>query len=269
VRAWLATALVALPAPVVPAPSAPLARTVTVFAAASLTDAFTELGRRLERRAPGVSVRFNFAGSQQLVAQLEQGAPADVLASADQQWMRAAADRGLVAGGAAIFARNRLVVIVPASNPGRISRLEDLARPGLKLVLAGAAVPAGRFSREVLGRLGAAPGFPPDFAGRVLANLASEEENVRAVVAKIQLGEADAGMAYRSDVTPSVAARVQVFEIPGERNVLAEYPIAVLRAAADTAGARAFVSLVLSPEGQQVLEQHGFLAGTVPVAAPR
>lgn len=259
-------ALPTLAAPVVPAPPA---RTVTVFAAASLTDAFTELGRRLERRAAGVSVRFNFAGSQQLVAQLEQGAAAEVLASADQQWMRAATDRGLVAGGAAVFARNRLVVIVPASNPGRISRLEDLARPGLKLVLAGAAVPAGRLSREVLDRLGAAPGFPPAFAARALANLASEEENVRAVVAKVQLGEADAGMAYRSDVTAPVAARVRVLEIPGERNALAEYPIAILRAAADTAGARAFVSLVLSPEGQQVLEQHGFLAGPVPVAAPR
>ena len=261
-------ALGTVAAPTAPG-TAPPARTVTVFAAASLTDAFSELGRRLERRAPGVSVRFNFAGSQQLVAQLEQGAAADVLASADQRWMRAAVDRGLLASDPAIFARNRLVVLLPASNPGRISRLEDLARPGLKLVLAAASVPAGRYSREVLGRLATASGFPADFASRALANLASDEENVKSVVAKVQLGEADAGMAYRSDVTPAVAARVRVLEIPEERNVLAEYPIAVLRGAADTAGARAFVTLVLSPEGQQVLERHAFLAGPVSVAAPR
>jgi len=158
---------------------------------------------------------------------------------------------------------------VPSSNPGRIKRLQDLARPGLKLVLAGESVPAGKYSREVLAKLSAAPGFPSDFARRALANLVSDEENVKAVVAKVQLGEADAGLAYRSDVTPAVASRVHVLEIPEERNVLAEYPIAIVRQAADTAGARAFVELVLSPEGQRVLGRHGLLPGPVPVASPR
>jgi molybdate transport system substrate-binding protein len=269
-KGWLLAAL-ALAAPTGPAvPSNPPAtRMLTVFAAASLTDAFTELGRMLEQRQAHLSVRFNFAGSQQLVAQLEQGAAADVFASADQRWMRTAVDGGLVAGEPRVFARNRLVVLVPASNPGRIERLQDLARPGLKLVLAGATVPAGKYSREVLGKLDGAPGFPSDFAGRALANVVSEEENVKAVVAKVQLGEADAGMAYRSDVTTAVAPHVRVLEIPEERNVLAEYPIVIVRGAADTAGARAFVELVLSPEGQQVLGRHGLLPGPVPVAGPR
>jgi molybdate transport system substrate-binding protein len=260
---WLLAAL-ALAAPL-PAPN----RTVTVFAAASLTDAFTELGRSMERKTPGLTVRFNFAGSQQLVSQMEQGAAADVLASADERWMRQAADRGLVTGEPVVFARNRLVVLVPASNPGRIERLEDLARPGLKLVLAGESVPAGRYSREVLAKLAAAPGFPAGYAARTLANLVSDEENVKGVVAKVQLGEADAGIAYRSDVTPAVAARVRVLEIPEERNVLAEYPIAVAAGAADAAGAREFVALVLSAEGQRILARHGLLPGPAQVAAPR
>lgn len=248
---------------------APPTRTVTVFAAASLTGAFTELGRTLERNLPGTTVRFNFAGSQQLVAQMEQGAAADVFAAADQRSMRQAADRGLVTGDIVVFARNRLVVLVPASNPVRIERLEDLARPGLKLVLAGEAVPAGKYSRELLAKLETAPGFPADFARRVLANLASDEENVKGVVAKVQLGEADAGIAYRSDVTPTVAERVRVLEVPGERNVLAEYPIAVASGAADTARAHAFVALVLSPAGQQTLARHGLLPGPAAVASPR
>lgn len=245
------------------------ARTVTVFAAASLTEAFTELGRALERRVPGVSVRFNFAGSQQLVAQLEQGAAGDVFAPADRGWMAAAAAAGLIEGEPAVFARNRLVVLVPAANPGAIERLQDLARPGLKLVLAGPSVPAGKYSREAFDKLAAAPGFPAGFARSALANVASEEENVKAVVTKVQLGEADAGVAYRSDITPAVAPRVRVIEIPEERNVLAEYPIAVLRGATEPAGARAFVELVLGPEGRRVLGRHGLLPGPVPVASPR
>jgi molybdate transport system substrate-binding protein len=183
--------------------------------------------------------------------------------------MQEAVDHGLVTGEPVVFARNRLVVLVPASNPGRIERLEDLARPGLKLVLAGESVPAGKYSREMLGKLAAAPDFPAGYAARTLSNLVSEEENVKGVVAKVQLGEADAGIAYRSDVTPAVAARVRVLEIPDERNVLAEYPIAVATGAADAAGAREFVALGLSAEGQQILARHGLLPGQARVASPR
>jgi molybdate transport system substrate-binding protein len=250
--------LVALLALALVPPGARPSRTLTVFAAASLGDAFGELGTLVERSRPGLSVRFNFAGSQQLAAQLELGAPADVFASADERWMRFAMDGGLIAGVPKVFARNRLVVVVPASNPGRIERLQDLARPGVKLVL------AGRYAREVLVRLGDAPGFPAGFARAALANVVSDEENVKAVVARVQLGEADAGLAYRSDVTPAVARRVRVLEIPAEQNVVAEYPIAVLASAGDPVDARAFVAAALGPEGQRVLERHGLLAAPRP-----
>jgi molybdate transport system substrate-binding protein len=242
----------------------PASRTLTVFAAASLGDAFGDLGKLVERSRPGLSIRFNFAGSQQLAAQLELGAPADVFASADERWMRFALDRGLVAGVPKVFARNRLVVVVPTSNPGRIERLQDLARPGVKLVLAAEVVPAGRYSREVLARLGEAPGFPAGFTRDALANVVSNEENVKAVVARVQLGEADAGLAYRSDVTPAVVRRVRTFEIPADRNAVAEYPIAVLAASGNPADARAFVDAALGAEGQRVLERHGLLSAPAP-----
>ncbi|HET6577024.1 MAG TPA: molybdate ABC transporter substrate-binding protein [Gemmatimonadales bacterium] len=257
-RAWLA-AMLALAAC---SSRPPAQRTLTVFAAASLGEAFTDLGESVERSRPGLSIRFNFAGSQQLVAQLEQGAPADVFASADERWMRHVVELGLAAGAPVVFARNRLVVVLPESNPGRIERLEDLARPGLKLVLAAEVVPAGRYARQALVRIGETPGFPPDFARRALANVVSEEENVKSVVARVQLAEADAGLAYHSDVGSAVAAHVRVLQIPEDRNVVAEYPIAVLAAAGDTADARAFVDAALGPEGRRMLQRHGLLPAT-------
>jgi molybdate transport system substrate-binding protein len=236
--------------------------TLTVFAAASLTDAFEELGTMLQREHPGLEVRFNFAGSQQLAVQLEQGAQADVFASADQRWMSYLQERKLLGESPAVFAHNRLVVIVPRSNPARIGRLTDLAHRGVKLVLAAETVPAGRYSREIFRNLERAPGFPPDYSRRVLGNLVSQEENVKAVVAKVQLGEADAGVVYRSDVTRSVAGNVRVIVIPEAFNVLANYPVAVLRGARNPEAARAFIDLLQASEGQHVLQRHGL----VPVA---
>jgi molybdate transport system substrate-binding protein len=255
-------------APILRQPSSaePAPSTLTVYAAASLSDAFKELGRMLEAGHPGLAVRFNFAGSQQLALQIEQGAPADVFASADPRWMSYASEKGLVDGKGTLFARNRLVVIVPSTNPARITRLPDLSHRGTKLVIAAEAVPAGRYSREALHNLSAAPGFPPDYDRRVLANVVSEEENVKAVVAKVQLGEADAGMVYRSDVTPAVARSVRVFEIDDPYNVIASYPIAVLKGARNAGAGRWFVDLVSSPAGQQVLQRHGLLPAAT--AAP-
>jgi molybdate transport system substrate-binding protein len=182
-----------------PAPAGEL----TVFAAASLTEAFRELA--------GTTVRFNFAGSQQLALQIEQGARADVFASADQRWMDYARERNLIEGESRVFVHNRLVAIVPKANPARIRGLEDLARRGVKLVVGAEAVPVGRYSREVIRNLGGVRGFPPGYADRVFANVVSQEENVKSVVAKVQLGEADAGFVYRSDVTPQVARYIRIF----------------------------------------------------------
>ncbi|MEO8199723.1 MAG: molybdate ABC transporter substrate-binding protein [Gemmatimonadota bacterium] len=230
---------------------------ITVFAAASLTAAFTEIATRFET-AGGPNVIFNFAGSQQLVAQLDQAAKVEVFASADQRWMDHARDAGRLAGPSTVFVRNRLVVITPRANPGGINRLEDLARPGKKLVLAAAMVPAGQYSRQVLTRLGRRPDFGANYPARVLANLVSEEDNVKAVVAKVQLGEADAGIVYRSDITPSIAREVSIIDLPDSANVIAQYPIAVLTTAPNPSAARAFVDFVLSREGQAILARYGF-----------
>ena len=257
-----------LPALLAPAISAPAQEppTLTVFAAASLTETFRDLGKALEQQHPGLTVQFNFAGSQQLATQLEQGAQADVFASADQRWMEYARQKGLVGSESQVFARNRLVVIVPSSNPAHIERLEDLSRRGIKMVLAAEAVPAGKYSREALEKLGAAPGFPPEYAHRVLANVVSQEETVKSVVAKVQLGEADAGLVYRSDVTPPVSRQVRVFDIADQFNVIASYPIAVLKSAKHAAEARQFIQLLQSDDGQRVLRRRGFLPAGAPAA---
>lgn len=239
-------------------------RQLNVFAAASLTDAFGQLASILRARHPEFDVRFNFAGSQQLVAQLEQGANADVLAAADERWMDEAVKQDLTAGDPVVFATNRLVVIVPRTNPARIDRLQHLARRGIKLVLGAESVPVGRYSREVLRNLSRDPAFGNQFARQVLANLVSEEENVKSVVGKVQLGEADAGIVYQSDVTRSVRRFVRVIEIPEQSNVLARYPIAILKDARDPEAAHAFVELAQSPEGQRVLGANGFLPASGP-----
>jgi molybdate transport system substrate-binding protein len=243
-----------------PAPRHDPPATVTIFAAASLTDAFQELGRRLEQQTPGLSVVFSFAGSQQLALQLEQGAGADVFASADQRWMSYAQEHGLIEGNPEIFARNRLVVVVPKTNPARIGGLADLVRRGTKVVLAAEAVPVGKYSRDALHNLASAPGFPESYDSRVLGNVVSREDNVKAVVSKVQLGEADAGIVYRSDVTPAVSRYVRTLDIPDEYNALASYPIALAKGGKNREGARAFIRLLLSEEGQRVLQQQGLLA---------
>ena len=254
---WLA--LGALGVPLAPRSVDPEPSTLSVFAAASLTEAFRDLARTLEHNHPGLAVLLNFAGSQQLAFQIEQGAPADVFASADQHWMDHVKEKGFVEGEARVFARNRLMLIVPRTNPARIGSLKDLARRGTKIVVAADAVPAGKYTREVLKKLAGAEGFPPEYDQKVLGNVVSQEENVKSVVSKVQLGEADAGFVYQSDVTPSVSRYVRAFKIPDDYNVIARYPIAVLKGARNAEAAQAFVNLVLSDEGQRVLQQHGLL----------
>jgi molybdate transport system substrate-binding protein len=259
--------LAVLAAPLAPARSsaAPSKATLQVFAAASLSDAFTEIGHELEKQRPGLSVRMNFAGSQQLAAQLESGAIADVFAAADDRWMAYVKDLGFLAGDPSTFVKNTLVVIVPRTNPARIQRLQDLSRGGVKLVLGADAVPIGRYSRTVLRNLAHHPAFDVDFARLTLRNVVSEEENVKSVVGKVQLAEADAGMVYRSDVSPTVSRYLRVIEIPDSANVIASYPIALMKGGRQPDAARAFVDLVLSPEGQQILARNHF----IPVAAPK
>jgi molybdate transport system substrate-binding protein len=220
-------------------------RTVTVFAAASLTAAFQSIGSAVGRADPRLRADFNFAGSSTLVAQIQQGAPADVFASADQPTMQKLLDGGLLSETPRVFATNRLQIVVPAGNPKGITTLADLMRPGLVVVLCAPAVPCGRYAVQALRKAGV--GLVP----------ASQEADVKAVVSKVALGEADAGIVYVTDVKGG-GVKVQGIEIPENQNVVATYPIAVLKAAHDGRAAQAFVDFVLSPEGQRVLAGFGF-----------
>lgn len=261
--ALLTAALCAILGPPAPAHASAKQR-LNVFAAASLSGAFADVARVFEQQHPAVSVQLNFAGSQQLAAQIEQGAQADVFASADDRWLEHVRARGLITGTPLTFAHNRLVFIVPKTNPGRIRRLQDLTKGGLKIVIGADAVPVGHYTRAVLANLSRTPGFPQDFANRVLANVVSEEENVKSIVGKVQLGEADAGVVYGSDVTPALSRYVRSIEIPEGANVVAAYPIAALKNAQQSDDARAFVALVLSDEGQRILQRWAFLPATRP-----
>jgi molybdate transport system substrate-binding protein len=230
------------------------AETLRVSAAASLTEAFTEIARDFERARPGVTVELNFAGSQVLRTQIEQGAPVDVFASADRASLEPLERAGLV-GRPVVFAHNRLVIVVPAAE-ARVARLGDLARPGTKVVVASPAVPAGRYTAQLLSHLGAARLYGDDFAARVEANVASRETSVRAVLAKVALGEADAGVVYATDAAAS--AKVRVIDVPARYNVVAEYPIAVVTRGPAGDIARAFVDRVRGVDGQAILRRHGF-----------
>ncbi len=246
------------PAVAAPTASAGGGTRLTVFAAASLTDAFNEIGEQFKQRNPGVTLEFNFAGSQQLRTQLEQGAVADVFASANTKEMNAAIQAGvIVSGTSATFVRNRLAVIVPKDNPGDIQELKDLSKPGLKIVLAAASVPVGGYALSSLDKLNA--DFGASYSRTVLANVVSYEDNVKQVVAKVQLGEADAGIVYTSDVTPQVADKLIKLDIPDQYNVLAMYPIAVLKSAPNAELAQAFMDFVLSAQGQTILRKWGFI----------
>ncbi len=235
-------------------PNAASAETARVFAAASLTAAFEDLSASYERGHPGSRIEVSFAGSQVLRTQIEQGAPADVFASADLAHAEALRKAGLL-GPCRVFARNRLVVVAP-SGAGNVSHLRDLARPGTRIVVAGSSVPAGRYTAQVLGKMEATGLYGDDFRARVRANVVSEETNVRAVLSKVALGEADAGFVYQTDAAGS--REVRMIEVPERDNVVAEYAIGVVAGAASGDLARSFVDFVVGPEGQGVLGRYGF-----------
>ncbi len=225
--------------------------TLTVFAAASLTDVFAELAERLEGRHPGLDVRFNFAGSSTLAAQLEQGAPVDLFASADEAQMARVTDAGLAAD-AELFASNRLMLAFPVANPGGIEpagngvpALADLLPGDVTLAVCAPEVPCGAAAAEVLDRAGL--GDVPD----------TYEDDVRAVLTKVLLGEVDAGLVYRTDVLTAgdEVAALAFREAEAARN---RYPVAVLDDAPHPEAAQAFVDLLLSDEGRRLLTDAGF-----------
>lgn len=225
---------------------------ITVFAAASLTAAFTRIGTDFQQRNPGTHILFSFAGSPTLVTQIEQGASVDVFASADQPNMQTLVDSGLLQGTPRIFARNRLEIVVAAGNPRHISGLADLARPGLIVVICAGAVPCGRYGNQALQK------------ARVSVHPASLETDVKAVVSKVALGEADAGIVYVTDVKAG-GSGVQGVAIPDDENVIAQYPIGVMKGSSNLPLAKAFTTYVLENDvegqkgGELILRQYGFL----------
>lgn len=219
--------------------------TVTVLAAASLTDVFTELGNAFEAAHPDAAVDATFGPSGGLVTQITEGAPADVIATAATPNMEDLVEAEALDGDPTAFATNVLEIAVPAGNPGHVDSLEDFAEEGLVLALCGEEVPCGTFARVALDRAGVEP------------SIDSNEDDVRALLTKIEADEVDAGIVYKSDVAAAGDA-VEGIEIPDDENVTVSYPIAVTAGAANAEGARAFITFVLSDEGQAALADAGF-----------
>lgn len=213
---------------------------LTVLAASSLTDVFTTAGAAYEKEHPGTEVTFSFAGSQELAAQVGQGAPADVLVTADTRTMD-----GLTAdtGEPAVIARNRLVIVTGEGNPEKVGSLADLADPALHVVLAAPEVPVGRYGKQILDAQG------------IDVKPVSQEPNVRAVLSKVALGEADAGLVYRTD---AVTGEVDAIDIPDAQNAIASYPAAALKSSGNSKAAASFVSWLSTPGAQEILRAAGF-----------
>ncbi|MFF0429032.1 molybdate ABC transporter substrate-binding protein [Streptomyces sp. NPDC004520] len=215
---------------------------LTVLAAASLTDVFKTAGAAYEKSHPGTKLTFSFAGSQELVAQVSQGSPADVLVTADTKSMdKVKADTS----APTVIARNRLVIATGKGNPFKVDELRDLADTKLKVVLAAPEVPAGKYSKKVLD------------AQKITVKPVSQEPNVRAVLSKVELGEADAGLVYKTDAE-SAKDKVDAVEIPDAQNAIAQYPAATLKESKNSEAAAAFVAWLSSPEGQKILQDAGF-----------
>jgi molybdate transport system substrate-binding protein len=220
--------------------------TLTVFAAASLTETFDALAARFESEHPGVDVVLNFGGSSSLATQITEGAPADVFAAADQSTMETVVEAG-DAGDPVVFTTNTLVLVTPAGNPAGVTSLADLADPDLAIALCDPAVPCGSAAQRLLARVG------------VVARPDTLEEDVKAVLTKVELGEADAGLVYVTDAHAK-GSTVELIDVPEAQQVTNRYPIAVVTGAPNPDAARAWVDYVLSDEGQAVLSEAGFLA---------
>ena len=226
--------------------SASLSGFIHVFAAASLTASFNALGMSFHQADPGVGVDFNYAGTPTLVTQIEQGAPADVFASADTTNMDKLTADGYAGGTSKVFARNQLEIVVAPGNPKAITRLADLAKPGVIYITEAPSVPAGKYSLQALA------------SGGVKVTPKSLETSVTAVISKIELGEADAGIVYTTDIK-AAGSKVQGVEIPTANNVIATYPLVTVKGTKSADVANAFINYVLSSTGQSTLATFGFL----------
>lgn len=239
-------------------PAATPSGKLTVFAASSLSDAFDEIAAAFKADHPGVEVALNYGGSSQLATQIKEGGPADVFASASPQALQTLVDAGYITQKPLEFASNRLVIVVPRANPAHLAGLKDLANPGIRLVLAVKGVPIRDYADQIIAKASAGGSFGAGFPQAVYANVVSEEDNVRQVVSKIALGEADAGIVYVTDVTPQMADKLLKIDIPADLNVTAAYPIAAIASSKQPELAQAFVAFVAGEKGQAILARWGF-----------
>jgi len=232
---------------------------LTVFCGAGLTGALSEIGGIYENDT-NISVEFNFDGVPALRSQIEQGAYADILVSANLKHMNALKSEGFINNSTVeVFARNKVAIIVPNDNPASITGLKDLASPGVKILMGTKDLPAGDYALQVLDKLAADPEYGPAYRESVLSNVVSQETTVNRIVSKIALGEADAGFAFISDVSPQMVGKVTRILIPEKYNVVGDFPVAVLSQSKYPVEAQAFLDMIMSTEGQSILGKYGFI----------
>jgi molybdate transport system substrate-binding protein len=229
---------------------------LTIYGAASLQGVLAKVKAVYEAAVPGTGLTISTDSSAALETKIEQGAPADVFLSADTANPQKLVDKGLADGKAVVFATNRLVVIVPTSNPAAITSPADLAKPGIKVIAAGDSVPIAKYATQLVANLAREPGYPATFVADYTTNIASKEDNAKAEVAKIELGEGDAAIVYATDARAST--RVATIAVPDAANVPARYAGVVVRRPADAAAA-AFLAWFAGPDGQAILGSFGFL----------
>ena len=235
-------------------------RELTVFGAASLKGVLDKAKAAYETAYPGTTVAISTDSSSALEMQIEQGAPADVFLSADTMNPKKLVDGGFADGAAVTFAGNELTVIVPTANPAGIKTPADLAKPGVKVIAAGPEVPITKYATQLVGNLAKESGYPADFAAKYAASIASKEDNVKAVVAKVELGEGDAGIVYVTDAKAS--SKVTPIDVPDTANVPATYAGVVVKASKNAAAAKTFLDWFAGPGGQAILSEFGFLPPT-------
>ena len=226
---------------------------ITVFAASSLTNVFQELGEYYESNNPGVELIFNFGSSSQLAAQIIEGVPGDIFASANESQMERLEQAEQLYSPIRIFCTNTLVIGVPVDNPFGIAQLSDLAVTGRRVVIAAPQTPIREYSDLII-----ASSLQPEVQTLLYANIVSEEANVRQVVTKIALGEADAGIIYSTDITPDIKSLVASVSIPNQNNITTQYPVAILKRSSSIEASEDFIHFLLSQEGQSILQKWGF-----------
>jgi molybdate transport system substrate-binding protein len=264
--AALALLLAACSSGATPAPSAVASRaaasaaapaSLTIYAASSLKAVLAKVQTAYQAADPGTTLAISTDSSSALETKIEQGAPVDVFLSADTTNPQKLVDQGLAAGAVTKFAGNLLTVIVPTANPAGIHTPADLARPGIKVIAAGDTVPITKYATELVANLAGQPGYPADFVAIYTANIVSKEDNVAGVVAKIELGEGDAGIVYVTDAKSST--KVTTVAIPDAANVPATYGGVVVKASPNVVAAQAFLAWLAGPDGQAILASFGFL----------